>query len=82
MRLFIAIQVSFQSPAFDTSSTNSIRDAFEILVRDASGNAIVLPHAPQLDNTMPRLEMTLVKELNTIRGPRSTLHSRILIAME
>ena len=45
-----AIRVSFQSPAFDTSSTNSIRDAFEILVRDTTGNAIVLPHAPQLDS--------------------------------
>ncbi len=45
-----AIRISFESPAFDTSSVNSIRDAFEILVRDLAGKPIALPHAPQLDS--------------------------------
>ncbi len=45
-----AIRISFESPAFDMSSVNSIRDAFEILVRDLAGNTIVLPHAPQFDS--------------------------------
>jgi hypothetical protein len=46
-----AVRVLFENPAFDTTSVDSIRDAFEIVVTDASGNPIVLPYSPRLEAT-------------------------------
>ena len=40
-----AIRVSFEAPTFDTMSQNAIRDAFEILLLDESGQPLLLPFA-------------------------------------
>lgn len=44
-----AIQVKFDTPVFDRSSQQSIRDAFEILVLDDAGQSLVLPYSPGRD---------------------------------
>ncbi len=46
-----AVRVLFENPVFDTTSVDSIRDAFEIVVTDASGNPIVLPYSPRFEAT-------------------------------
>lgn len=41
-----AIEVSFYAPEFDATTPNSVRDALEVAVLDASGQSVVLPIAP------------------------------------
>ncbi len=44
-----ALQVTFQSPEFDTASRGQIRDAFEIEITDAAGERLALPYQPGRD---------------------------------
>ena len=39
-----AIRVSFETPVFDTLSQNAIRDSFEILLLDQTGQPLTLPY--------------------------------------
>ncbi len=38
-----AIEVSFESPIFDTRSHQQVRDAFEVLIENAAGQALAMP---------------------------------------
>lgn len=44
-----AVEVVFSDLSFDTTATNSIRDAFEIAIVDGAGNSLVKTIAPQHD---------------------------------
>lgn len=44
-----AIQITLDGPAFDTSDSGFIRDAFEVALLDRDGNSLVAPHAPGRD---------------------------------
>ncbi len=44
-----AVQFTFRDPVFDTSSSGGMNDAFEIAIRDTSGNLLVLPFTPRLE---------------------------------
>ncbi len=44
-----SLQIALRAPTFDTSSTNDIRDAFEIELTDLNGNRIVLPYDSRTD---------------------------------
>ncbi len=44
-----ALRVHFAAPTFDTTSLNSIRDAFEILVLDATGKPLTFPYDVKRD---------------------------------
>ena len=45
------LQVQFESPQFDTSSIQQIRDAFEIEITDAEGRPVMLPYLANRDAT-------------------------------
>jgi hypothetical protein len=44
-----AVRIHFRAPEFDTSSENSIRDAFEIELTDSDGNPVSFPFVPNRD---------------------------------
>ncbi len=44
-----AVRVSFETPIFDTLSRNAIRDSFEILLLDKTGQTLVLPFGVDRD---------------------------------
>ncbi|RMF38180.1 MAG: hypothetical protein D6753_16155, partial [Planctomycetota bacterium] len=53
-----AIEVYFRAPAFDTSSEQMIRDAFEIEVMDEQGRPLSLPFTSQVDAVYNWTEQT------------------------
>ncbi|GIW98485.1 MAG: hypothetical protein KatS3mg111_1818 [Pirellulaceae bacterium] len=53
-----AIEVYFRAPAFDTSSEQMIRDAFEIEVTDQQGRPVSLPFTSQADAVFNWSEQT------------------------
>ena len=59
-----AVRVLFENPEFDTTSLDTIRDAFEIVVTDTHGNPIVLPYAPRLEATY-----NVAESITSMYGP-------------
>lgn len=47
-----ALKISFETPHFDTSSVDQIRDAFEIEITDAEGGLLVLPYRTGSDSLL------------------------------
>lgn len=53
-----AVRILFDAPQFDTSSQQTIRDAFEIEIRDVAGNLVSLPHSAGLNAVFNWSEQT------------------------
>ncbi|MCU0710050.1 MAG: FG-GAP-like repeat-containing protein [Pirellula sp.] len=65
-----AVRVTFRQPVFDTASVGQMRDAFEISVRDISGNLLVLPYQPRLEAVVNWSENS-----TTVNGPAVQMQS-------
>lgn len=73
-----AVQVLFEAPQFDNSTSQALRDAFEVLVLDQHGAPLVLPHStasPAAYNWSEELEPSFSPAAQTTTGGPGELSS-------